>query len=103
MFLMEEPFLRRKGNFLSMKGTFLSAKGSFLSGKGTFLSSKRSFLSNVLAAKKMELVVLAGHGLTYRNSDAIATIPKIELHIDHSIISRTALVGLDAACERWRR
>ena len=50
------------------------------------------------AAKKLGVVVLAGHGLTYRNIDAIATVPEIEeLNIGHSIISRAALVGLDAA------
>ena len=50
------------------------------------------------AAKKMGIIVLAGHGLTYRNIDAIATVPEIEeLNIGHSIISRAALVGLDAA------
>ena len=50
------------------------------------------------AARKLGLVVLAGHGLTYRNIDAIASIPEIEeLNIGHSIISRAALVGLDAA------
>jgi pyridoxine 5-phosphate synthase len=50
------------------------------------------------AAKKLGLTVYAGHGLTYRNIDAISTIPEIEeLNIGHSIISRAALVGLDAA------
>jgi pyridoxine 5-phosphate synthase len=50
------------------------------------------------AAKKLGLVVLAGHGLTYRNIDGIAAIPEIEeLNIGHSIIARAALVGLDAA------
>ncbi len=50
------------------------------------------------ASKKLGLTVLAGHGLTYRNIDAIATIPEIEeLNIGHSIISRGALVGLDTA------
>ncbi len=50
------------------------------------------------AAKKLGLVVLAGHGLTYRNIDGIVTIPEIEeLNIGHSIISRAALVGLDVA------
>ena len=50
------------------------------------------------AAKKLGLTVLAGHGLTYRNIDGIATIAEIEeLNIGHSIISRAALVGLDAA------
>ena len=50
------------------------------------------------AAKKLGLVVLAGHGLTYRNIDGIATIPEIEeLNIGHSIIARATLVGLDSA------
>ena len=50
------------------------------------------------AAKKLGLVVYAGHGLTYRNVDAIATIPEIEeLNIGHSIIARASLVGLNAA------
>jgi pyridoxine 5-phosphate synthase len=50
------------------------------------------------AAKKLGLTCLAGHGLTYRNIDGIATIPEIEeLNIGHSIISRASLVGLDSA------
>ena len=50
------------------------------------------------AGRKLGLVVLAGHGLTYRNIDAIVQIQEIEeLNIGHSIISRAALVGLDAA------
>ncbi len=50
------------------------------------------------ASKKLGLNVYAGHGLTYRNIDAIAQIPEIEeLNIGHSIISRAVLVGLDSA------
>ncbi|HEX8254105.1 MAG TPA: pyridoxine 5'-phosphate synthase [Thermoanaerobaculia bacterium] len=50
------------------------------------------------AAKKLGMRVYAGHGLTYRNIDAIATVPEIEeLNIGHSIIARASLVGLDAA------
>jgi pyridoxine 5-phosphate synthase len=50
------------------------------------------------AGRKMGLVVLAGHGLNYRNIDGIAVIPEIEeLNIGHSIVSRAALVGLDVA------
>jgi pyridoxine 5-phosphate synthase len=50
------------------------------------------------AAKKMGLMVLAGHGLNYRNIDGIANVPEIEeLNIGHSIIARAALVGLEAA------
>ncbi len=44
------------------------------------------------------MVVLAGHGLTYRNVRAIADIPAIvELNIGHNIIARAALVGLERA------
>jgi pyridoxine 5-phosphate synthase len=50
------------------------------------------------AARKLGLAVLAGHGLNYRNIDAIAGIADIEeLNIGHSIIARAALVGLDVA------
>lgn len=50
------------------------------------------------AAKKLGLGVFAGHGLTYRNIDAVATVPEIEeLNIGHSIIARASLVGLDKA------
>ncbi|MEO8383181.1 MAG: pyridoxine 5'-phosphate synthase [Acidobacteriota bacterium] len=50
------------------------------------------------ACKKLGLVVCAGHGLTYRNVDGIATVPEIEeLNIGHSIIARATLVGLDRA------
>jgi len=50
------------------------------------------------AARKMGVTVLGGHGLTYRNIDAIASITDIEeLNIGHSIISRASLVGLDSA------
>ena len=50
------------------------------------------------AARKIGLVVLAGHGLTYRNIDPIAAIRDIEeLNIGHSIVARAALVGLDSA------
>jgi pyridoxine 5-phosphate synthase len=50
------------------------------------------------AARKMGLMVLAGHGLNYRNIDAIAVVPEIEeLNIGHSIVARAALVGLESA------
>ncbi len=49
-------------------------------------------------AKKLGLRVLAGHGLTYRNVDAIARIAEIEeLNIGHSIIARAVLVGIERA------
>jgi pyridoxine 5-phosphate synthase len=49
-------------------------------------------------AKKYGLRVLAGHGLNYRNVEAIAAIEGIEeLNIGHSIVARAALVGLERA------
>jgi pyridoxine 5-phosphate synthase len=49
-------------------------------------------------AHSKNMVVLAGHGLTYRNVRAIAAIPEIiELNIGHNIIARAALVGLERA------
>jgi pyridoxine 5-phosphate synthase len=49
-------------------------------------------------AKKLGLIVAAGHGLTYRNVNALACIPDItEFNIGHNIISRSVFVGLDQA------
>ena len=49
-------------------------------------------------AKKYGLRILAGHGLNYRNVEAIAAIEGIEeLNIGHSIVARAALVGLERA------
>jgi len=49
-------------------------------------------------AKELELIVAAGHGLTYRNIGALAAIPEIsEFNIGHNIISRSVFVGLNQA------
>ena len=50
------------------------------------------------AASALGLEVLAGHGLTYVNIHPIAAIAEIaELNIGHSIVARSALVGLERA------
>ena len=50
------------------------------------------------AARKMGMVVLAGHGLDYRNIDGIAVIADIEeLNIGHSIVARAVFVGFETA------
>jgi len=52
----------------------------------------------VIFAAKSGLRVSAGHGLNYRNISRIAQINGIEeLNIGHSIISRSALVGIERA------
>lgn len=49
-------------------------------------------------AKSLGLIVAAGHGLTYRNIGALASIPDItEFNIGHNIISRAVFVGLNQA------
>ena len=52
----------------------------------------------ISAARKLGLVVNAGHGLDYRNVSRVAAMPGIEeFNIGHSIISRAALVGIERA------
>ena len=65
---------------------------------GSWIPEVEKIATVARAARKIGLTVLAGHGLTYRNIDAIAAIPDIEeLNIGHSIIARASLVGLDSA------
>ncbi len=50
------------------------------------------------ASIRAGLRVAVGHGLTYRNVSAIASIREIEeFNIGHNIIARAALIGLDQA------
>ncbi|HSE96748.1 MAG TPA: pyridoxine 5'-phosphate synthase [Blastocatellia bacterium] len=49
-------------------------------------------------AAALGMQVAAGHGLTYRNVHAIATIDHVEeLNIGHNIVARAALVGMERA------
>ncbi len=50
------------------------------------------------------LQVNAGHGLHYRNVQAIAALPEVrELNIGHSIIARALFTGLGAAVREMKR
>lgn len=50
------------------------------------------------------LIINAGHGLHYKNTQAIASIPGInELNIGHSIIARALSVGMKEAVAEMRR
>ena len=73
---------------------------------GSYADAKPSDRSRQLArvadaarlARRHELDVLAGHGLTYVNVRPIAGVPEIvELNIGHSIVSRSVLVGMERA------
>ncbi len=49
------------------------------------------------------LIVNAGHGLHYTNTQAIVAIPEInELNIGHSIIARAVYVGIDQAVREMK-
>lgn len=55
-------------------------------------------------ARKLGLIVNAGHGLNYQNVQAIACIPEInELNIGHGIIARAIFTGLEAAVRELKQ
>lgn len=55
-------------------------------------------------AHKNGLIVNAGHGLNYKNVQAIARIPEInELNIGHGIIARAVFIGLESAVREMKK
>jgi pyridoxine 5-phosphate synthase len=55
-------------------------------------------------AKKLNIKVLAGHGLTYQNVSPIVGISEIEeLNIGHSIIANSTFMGLTEAVKRMKQ
>jgi pyridoxine 5-phosphate synthase len=51
-----------------------------------------------------QMVLHAGHGLTYRNVRPIAEIPRMgELNIGHSIVARALMVGFQAAVREMKQ
>ncbi len=71
-------------------------------------SEKKHHLSLVIEAtikaRNLGLRVNAGHGLTYQNVEAIASIKGIEeLNIGHTIISRAISVGLKEAVAEMKK
>ncbi len=69
-------------------------------------TQKKELLSIIEAAKfsvKSGLITSAGHGLHYRNVEAIASIPGIyELNIGHSIVSHAVYVGMERAVREMK-
>lgn len=68
---------------------------------GTPLAKNEAFdrIAKALAyARKKGLVVNAGHGLNYHNTERVASLPGInELNIGHAIVARAVFVGLKEA------
>lgn len=54
-------------------------------------------------SKKLDITILAGHGLTYQNVGPIAAIKDIEeLNIGHSIVANSTFLGLTEAVKRMK-
>lgn len=76
----------------------LSARAAHGPGEQRAAAEIERIRTAAIHAKSLGLIVAAGHGLTYRNVGALASIPEItEFNIGHNIISRAVFVGLDQA------
>ncbi|HVF31284.1 MAG TPA: pyridoxine 5'-phosphate synthase [Pyrinomonadaceae bacterium] len=76
----------------------LSARAAHGEGAQKAASEVSRIAQAAAHASKLGLIVAAGHGLTYRNVNALAAIPEIaEFNIGHNIISRSVFVGLNQA------
>lgn len=64
------------------------------------LATIRQAADRVIAG---QMTLHAGHGLTYRNVQPIAAIPRVsDLNIGHSIVSRAIFVGMEQAVRDMR-
>ena len=76
----------------------LSSRAAHGEGKRKAAAEVERIRTAAVHAKELELLVAAGHGLTYRNVCALAGIPEItEFNIGHNIVSRSVFVGLNQA------
>lgn len=81
----------------------LGARGIHGEGAAHAAQELRRLRDGAELATQYGLNVAAGHGLTYRNVVAVATIKKItEFNIGHNIVSRAVFVGLENAVREMR-
>ncbi len=74
----------------------------------TTTAERKVELHRIIAAVEFAatagLIVNAGHGLNYLNTQAIARIPEInELNIGHGIVARAIFVGMETAVREMKR
>jgi pyridoxine 5-phosphate synthase len=73
----------------------------------TFTAQKKELqriITVVDFAHQAGLIVNAGHGLNYQNTQAIARLPQInELNIGHGIVARALFVGMENAVREMKR
>jgi pyridoxine 5-phosphate synthase len=66
-------------------------------------TSFKQLADAVAYARKKGLIVNAGHGLHYHNTERVAAIPGInELNIGHAIVARAVFTGLKEAVREMR-
>src|SRR5918997_1350975 len=81
----------------------LGARGIHGEGAAHAAQELRRLRDGADLATQYGLNVAAGHGLTYRNVVAVATIKRItEFNIGHNIVSRAIFVGLENAVREMR-
>ncbi|HYE64834.1 MAG TPA: pyridoxine 5'-phosphate synthase [Pyrinomonadaceae bacterium] len=81
----------------------LGARAAHTEGGARASQELRRLREAATLAMQYGLRVAAGHGLTYRNVSAVASISEItEFNIGHNIISRAILVGLERAVREMR-
>ena len=81
----------------------LGARGIHGEGAAHAAQELRRLRDGAELATQYGLNVAAGHGLTYRNVVAVASIKKItEFNIGHNIVSRAIFVGLENAVREMR-
>ncbi len=79
-------------------GTYANA-----SGQSEVRAEFERILGAAAYAHEQGLIVNAGHGLDYENTQAVAAIPQInELNIGHAIVARAIFVGIGAAVREMR-
>lgn len=78
--------------------------GTYADAKKDKANALQHIVDAAAYAKRIGLIVNAGHGLHERNVHAIAEIPEInELNIGHSIIAQSVFVGLEQAVAEMKR
>src|SRR5919202_2516809 len=81
----------------------LGARASHSEGAMRAAHEIRRLREAATLAMQYGLRVAAGHGLTYRNVGAVASIEEItEFNIGHNIVSRSIFVGLERAVREMR-
>lgn len=76
---------------------------SYTTGREQFVEREMVWRAGLMV-QDLGMQFNAGHGLNYRNVQAIAELPGIaELHIGHSIISRAIFIGLKAAVQEMKQ